>query len=317
MRLYASRVQENVQIISTDEELIESTGRKVKFVCPNCGEVYEKKWCHWIGQPDNKHFCRKCSNKKAIENRGYSYEEVKEMYAKRGFELLVPPEELDYQKGYARLKCQDSEGYKYAINFNSLRGGTKGTFKFSFTNPYCVENLQKACNDKNLNVTILQVNFSKGKKYTRVLYDTRCSCGNIFQAEAHEILFLGRTRCSVCTHTESRFELATRKWLEQNNIPFQSQYRFPDCRNKKPLPFDFKCDWNNEIILIEVDGGQHYYVTQWTNEETLKEQKIRDKIKDDYAKSHGYTLLRIPYWLYDTGSYIHKLEETFNLVSNG
>lgn len=31
------------------------------------------------------------------------------------------------------------------------------------------------------------------------------------------------------------------------------------------------------------------------DEETLKEQKIRDKIKDDYAKSHGYVLLRIPY----------------------
>lgn len=317
MRLYANKVQENVQIVSTDEELMESTERKVKFICPNCGELYEKKWCHWIGQPDNKHFCRKCSNKKAIENRGYSYEEVKEMYAKRGFKLLVSPDDLDYQKGYARLKCSDSEGYKYTINFNSLRNGTKGENKFSYTNPYGIENLQKACDDKQLDVQILQRFSFKKKRYFKTQYEVRCSCGNIFKVEPHEILSLGRTRCSVCTRTESRYELATREWLEQNNISFQAQYRFLDCRNKKPLPFDFKCDWDNKIILIEVDGGQHYYVTQWTDEETLKEQKIRDKIKDDYAKSHGYVLLRIPYWLYDTGSYIYKLEETFNLVNNG
>ena len=106
----------------------------------------------------------------------------------------------------------------------------------------------------------------------------------------------------------------TREWLEEHDIPFQTQYRFPDCRNKRSLPFDFKCDWHNQIILIEVDGGQHYYVTQWTSKEDLERQKERDKIKEDYAKEHDYILLRIPFWLFNTGTYINKLQETFNLL---
>ena len=129
--------------------------------------------------------------------------------------------------------------------------------------------------------------------------------------EANEILNLNRYRCPICSKRESRLELLTREWLEDNQIPFKAQYRFSDCKYKRSLPFDFYCKWENNVILIEPDGGQHYYITQWTDEEDLKEQKIRDSIKTQYCKDHGYVLLRLPFWLYNSGTYKDKLQKTF------
>lgn len=43
MRLFASLNQENVKILSTDEELMNASRQKVKFICPKCGVIYEKK----------------------------------------------------------------------------------------------------------------------------------------------------------------------------------------------------------------------------------------------------------------------------------
>lgn len=62
MRLYASRVQENVEILSADEELMDASNTRVWFRCPLCGEEYDKKWCHWIAMPYNRHVCPRCND---------------------------------------------------------------------------------------------------------------------------------------------------------------------------------------------------------------------------------------------------------------
>ncbi len=44
--------------------------------------------------------------------------------------------------------------------------------------------------------------------------------------------------------------------LEENNIKFEPQYKFDNCKNKFKLPFDFYLpDYN---MCIEYDGLQHY-----------------------------------------------------------
>ena len=62
MRLYASRVQDDVEILSTDDELMMSSDVRIKFRCPQCGKEYDKKWCHWIAMPYNRHVCPECNN---------------------------------------------------------------------------------------------------------------------------------------------------------------------------------------------------------------------------------------------------------------
>lgn len=188
--------------------------------------------------------------------------------------------------------------------------GNNGNNKFSSTNPYALSNLQKACDNNGLQLKIIKQKYCK-EENRKTSFIVRCRCGTVFEVEANEILNLNRYRCPICSKRESRLELLTREWLEKNKIPFQAQYRFSDCRYKKPLPFDFYCEWENNIVLIESDGCQHYYVTRWASEEFLKEQKIRDDIKTQYCKDHGYTLLRLPFWLYNSGTYKDKLQKTF------
>ena len=178
MRLYASRVQENVEIISDDEVLKQSSTQKIIFRCPICKKEYKKKWCHWIAQPYNNHVCPECMN-------------------------------------------------------NSYFNGN------------------------------------------------------------------------------SSYSVLTQKWLDNYNISYVKEYKFQDCIHKRQLRFDFYVEWNKNIILIEVDGMQHYYLSTWTTEDKLKQTKENDEIKNNYCKEHGYTLVRIPYWLYRTSTYENILYKTF------
>lgn len=82
MRLYASKIQENCVILSSDEDLINSSHAKIEFICPQCQKTYKKKWCHWLQQPKNRHFCPKCMIKESngeflvkewLESKGIEY----------------------------------------------------------------------------------------------------------------------------------------------------------------------------------------------------------------------------------------------------
>lgn len=178
MRLYAKSVQKDCKILSSDKELFDATNNKILFECPLCGEVFKKKWCHWISMPDNQHVCPKCN--------------------------------------------------------------------------------------KN------------------------------------------RTAAGV-----SQYTIITEEWLQKHNIPYQVEYVFKDCKHIYSLRFDFYVEWGNKIILIEVDGMQHFYTSTWTDKKRLEENQFRDSIKDEYCKKNGYVLVRIPYWLYRHTEYEKILNKTF------
>ena len=311
MRLYASLIAPDVEILSSDEQLQDANNIKVKFKCPRCGEVYEKKWCHWIAQPKGKHLCQKCNAKSRAEGKTYSYVELQLMYAEKGFILLSDYQYyLDNQKGYTRMHCQDAEGYKYAINLSSLKAWQCGDdVKFSKTNPFAVENLQLWCDRNRPELEIVNIAYEENIRKSKFI--VRCECGNLFETYAYKILSAEKVRCAECIRHESGLERKTREWLEENNISYTSQYRFDDCRYKRSLPFDFKVDWNGKTILIEVDGQQHYYISDWNPEAVYNSQVERDRIKTKYCKEHGYILLRIPCWDFTRDTYKEKLYKTF------
>ncbi|MED4970395.1 hypothetical protein [Parageobacillus toebii] len=74
--------------------------------------------------------------------------------------------------------------------------------------------------------------------------------------------FLHGRRCSHCTdiHNSKGYK-AIYNLLFANQLPFDTQYRDENCRNVKPLPFDFVLynNWMLEKIIafIEFDGEQH------------------------------------------------------------
>lgn len=115
-------------------------------------------------------------------------------------------------------------------------------------------------------------------------------CGCKFKTEPNAILRL--SGCPQCAF--SKGEDTINQYLINSNIDFVSQYKFPNCRYKRPLPFDFWVpDYN---LLIEYDGMQHTKEIKFFGGDTYLENiKKHDAIKNKYAIENNINLLRIPY----------------------
>lgn len=134
------------------------------------------------------------------------------------------------------------------------------------------------------------------KDGTHMYWMCKCDCGN---AELKEVasnhLKNGDVQSCGCIKT-SVGEINIENILKQNNIIYQKEIKFDDLKNKKPLRYDFGIYNKDKIIrLIEFDGIQHYQEQEYFSH-SLTENKINDKIKNDYAKEKNIPLIRIPYW---------------------
>jgi len=102
-----------------------------------------------------------------------------------------------------------------------------------------------------------------------------------------------RSGCPVCR--ESKGEQAVREFLEASKIKFTPQKRFPDCKYKYTLPFDFYIPSKN--LIIEFDGIQHFEpVDQWGGQEYFDEIQEKDSIKNQYCIDNSIKMCRIPYY---------------------
>lgn len=102
---------------------------------------------------------------------------------------------------------------------------------------------------------------------------------------------VAQRKCFSCSCRESKGEVIIRKFLEDNHIAFEREKSFFDCRDVKPLPFDFYLSEYN--LLIEFDGQHHFENRGFGN---LEKTQRHDRIKNEYCKLHNINLLRIPYW---------------------
>ena len=103
---------------------------------------------------------------------------------------------------------------------------------------------------------------------------------------------LNGSGCPICR--ESKGEKTIRNYLINKNINFIQQKKFPDCRDKRLLPFDFYLpDYNT---CIEFNGRQHYEIIEnWGGIEGLKDQQKKDKIKTEYCQNKNISLLTIKF----------------------
>jgi len=121
-------------------------------------------------------------------------------------------------------------------------------------------------------------------------------CGHEWEPQPGN--FLNRKRCPRC-ESYSRAEKIIEEYLININVNHKSQYKFKDCKNIFPLPFDNAIfnDNNNIILLIEYQGEQHYKpVKHFGGETKFKKQVRNDKIKKQFCKINNIPLLIIPYW---------------------
>lgn len=110
------------------------------------------------------------------------------------------------------------------------------------------------------------------------------------------------TGCPKCSKSVSSNEIKLQDILCKWGYNFCVQKRFPECRDKYPLPFDIYLEDFN--ILIEYDGEQHYkIINRNTSNKKIKDNfektKYHDEIKNNYCRTHKIPLIRIPYWEQD------------------
>lgn len=101
-----------------------------------------------------------------------------------------------------------------------------------------------------------------------------------------------RQGCPKCI--QSNGEKMVMEYLENNNINYNYQMIFDDCRFIRPLKFDFYLSQYN--LVIEYDGEQHTNNEHYFNtKNNFNHQLIRDKIKNKYCSDNNINLIRIRY----------------------
>lgn len=138
------------------------------------------------------------------------------------------------------------------------------------------------------------IDISKDKS-KQAKWTLKCiECGKIKVEIAKEVacnINQGKMPSCDCTTTSVGSLYTERALQELGYSPIKEMY-FGDLRDINPLRYDFAININEQLILIEYDGVQH--ITGWGyNKESLEYIQSHDKMKDDYAKEHGYPLIRI------------------------
>ena len=145
---------------------------------------------------------------------------------------------------------------------------------------------------------------------TQIQYKCKCDCGNEIIAMASS-LQQGLTQSCGCIRSAG--EMVITAYLKEKNINFIQEYKFADCKDERPLPFDFCVldNSNNIQFLIEVNGKQHYEPRYSSNLEVSQRlfeiQQKHDLIKETYCLQHNINLLIIPY--YELNKYKEIIDE--------
>ena len=117
--------------------------------------------------------------------------------------------------------------------------------------------------------------------------------GEFLQSPSHHLRGHG---CPVCKESHGEREIS--QWLNNHSIIYEKQKTFDKCVNpntKCRLRFDFYIP--DKTTCIEFDGEQHFRPSRdkkFTLEH-VKQIQFRDGIKNDFCKTHGIKMIRIPY----------------------
>lgn len=102
----------------------------------------------------------------------------------------------------------------------------------------------------------------------------------------------GKEGCPMCFSSNGEKKIFS--ILVGNNIQFERQKMFNDCKYIKSLRFDFYIPEYN--MCIEYNGQQHYIeVKSWGGEENYLLNVKKDKIKNDYCIDNNINLIIVSY----------------------
>ena len=279
------------------KDLSPRSDKRIKAICDYCGKEYD---AYFVVLMDGrkliqKDCCHDCTGKKASEislkRRAIKYINLaKEECEKRGYTLITTVDEYTGVKMNIRFNCpKHGEQTMILDNLIHSHGCKSCSYEERGENlrhdiEYVKNRIESVNGNKLLNPNDYKDTFTRN-------LNIQCYCGNIFTTSFTNYDRYNVNKCYSCSCKESSGEERIRRFLEFYEVDFEQEKRFNDCRDIKPLPFDFYIQQNN--LVIEFDGKQHFEDVGRGNFETIR---YHDKIKNQYCKDNNINLLRIPYW---------------------
>jgi hypothetical protein len=244
---------------------------KVKIICPIHGEFEQTPRYHISGMN-----CQKCSGvymdtnyfiEKANKKHGdkYDYSLVNYVNAKTKVKIICPIHGEFKQRPKDHLLgkgCQKCSGVYMDTNYFIEKANKIHNFEYLY---------EKTIFNNSHEKVIITC-----KKH-----------GDFKQSpNAH----LSGSACPKCKESKGEKEISF--FLKNKSIKFIRQYKFKDCKNINPLPFDFYLPEFN--TCIEFHGEQHYKVVKiFGGNEKFEKTKINDNIKYNFCTKNNINLIII------------------------
>ena len=247
--------------------------KKVKIICSKHGVFEQSPYSHLQSCG-----CIKCAGTQKSNTIIFTLKSKKIHKNKYDYSLV------NYKNNYTKVKiiCPKHGIFEQAPNNHLIGHGCHecGNSKKLTTKKF----IEKA---KKIHFNKYDYSLVKYKNY-KTKIKIVCSKHGIFEQTPDNHISKNQN-CPKC-NISSKGEYTISKLLENNNIIFETQKTFDDCKNINKLPFDFYLPDHN--LCIEYDGRQHFNINTIYYTENIK---INDNIKTEYCSNNNINLLRIPY----------------------
>ena len=233
---------------------------------------------------NGKRRCPICAN-----NIKHEYVYVKNYIESFGYELLSN----EYMSANKKIEVKCTKGHKYSVKFSNFKTGYRcpvcGTKRASEKQKYPYEYVKNYI--ESFGYELLSDNYINIKTKLNIMCDKNHKFSMTFDN------FKTGYRCPTCGNSSKGEEIIF-NYLKENNVKFlHDRAYFKDLLSPlgNPLRPDFILP--DLRIWIEYDGEQHFKIIDFFGGfDGFINLKIKDTIKNEYAKSHGYKMIRIPYW---------------------
>ena len=287
-------------LIIKAKDLPYNSNTRVLVLCDKCGENIHTPYRNYnrINNNNGIYMCKKCSASKATitrinRNKERMVKDFRKFCENIGCTSIATLD--DYIGCEIGMPLICPKHGKQFLSINQLKVGCIcpecGKINKSLFNRKSIDDVIKDVESKNNN-KLLNPEEYVGASFKNL--KVQCgSCGKVFITSLASIKS-GSGHCYSCGHQISEGEEKIKSFLDRNNISYIKEKRFPDCKYKNTLPFDFYLP--NDNCCIEFDGIQHYKDIRKSPKSNLKLIQARDRAKTDYCKNKDIKLIRIPYW---------------------
>lgn len=269
-----------------------NTRTKIQVKCRNCNYIFDAT----PGSLLLGHGCSKCS---------HSYNKTQEEFVEE-LKQINPSVHVYgvYKNSKTKIEVACTKcGHKWSSVPNALLAG-KGCAK-------CAGIMRKTHEVFLIEMAKLHPEIIVLGKYknNRTKIHCKCTvCGFEFDSTPHSMI-TGGNGCRNCKKSNGEKQIDS--WLKDAGINHIREYRFDNCRDVKPLPFDFYLPDNKTVI--EYDGAQHFESNDFFGgDSAFVKLQNHDKIKNDFCIKNGIKIIRIPYADFNNIKEILARELTFN-----